>query len=104
MIPKALAEIEWAIEAWLAVAREEGLPIPESRYRAPPGAGSVRALVDVFPDPNRHCWSRGKCLRRVETGPSALLLHHQREEGLPLARAVLRPRQASAALGDRWPF
>jgi hypothetical protein len=37
MIPKALAEIEWAIEAWLAVAREDGLPILESRYRAPAG-------------------------------------------------------------------
>src|SRR6202011_1587714 len=32
---KALAEIEQAIEAWLAVAREDGLPIPEPRYRAP---------------------------------------------------------------------
>jgi predicted RNase H-like HicB family nuclease len=32
---EALAEIEQAIEAWLAVAREDGLPIPEPRYRAP---------------------------------------------------------------------
>jgi len=31
---EALAEIEQAIEAWLAVAREDGLPIPEPRYRA----------------------------------------------------------------------
>ena len=31
----ALAEIEQAIEAWLAVAREDGLSIPEARYRAP---------------------------------------------------------------------
>jgi hypothetical protein len=30
-----LAEIELPIEAWLAVAREDGLPIPEPRYRAP---------------------------------------------------------------------
>jgi predicted RNase H-like HicB family nuclease len=44
MIPKALAEIERAIEAWLAVAREDGLPIPESRYRAPAG-GRVRASI-----------------------------------------------------------
>jgi predicted RNase H-like HicB family nuclease len=32
---EALAEIEQAIEAWLAVARWDGLPIPEPRYRAP---------------------------------------------------------------------
>jgi len=37
---EALAEIEQAIEAWLAVAREYGLPIPEPGYRAPtPAAG-----------------------------------------------------------------
>ncbi|MEX0696561.1 MAG: type II toxin-antitoxin system HicB family antitoxin [Dongiaceae bacterium] len=30
---EALAEIEQAIEAWLAVAREDGLTIPEPRYR-----------------------------------------------------------------------
>src|SRR5438132_10273921 len=32
---EALAEVEKAIEAWLAVAREDGLPLPEPRYRAP---------------------------------------------------------------------
>jgi predicted RNase H-like HicB family nuclease len=32
---EALAEIEQAIEAWLAIAREDGMPIPEPRYRAP---------------------------------------------------------------------
>jgi predicted RNase H-like HicB family nuclease len=32
---ETLAEIELSIEAWLAVAREDGLPIPEPRYRAP---------------------------------------------------------------------
>ena len=32
---EAPAEIEQAIEAWLAVAREDGMPIPEPRYRAP---------------------------------------------------------------------
>ena len=32
---EALAEVEKAVEAWLAVAREEGLPIPEPHYRAP---------------------------------------------------------------------
>ena len=37
---EALAEIEQAIDAWLAVAREEGLPIPKPRYRAPTHAGS----------------------------------------------------------------
>jgi predicted RNase H-like HicB family nuclease len=31
---QALAEIERAIEAWLAVAYKEGLPIPEPRYHA----------------------------------------------------------------------
>ena len=31
---EALAEIEQAIEAWLSVAREEGLPIPKPRYRS----------------------------------------------------------------------
>jgi predicted RNase H-like HicB family nuclease len=36
---KALAEIERAIEAWLAVAREDGLPIPESAARRRPGSG-----------------------------------------------------------------
>ena len=36
------AEIEQAIEAWLAVVREDGLPIPEPRYRTPAG-GRVRA-------------------------------------------------------------
>ena len=32
---EALAEIEQAIEAWLAVARENGLPIPKPGYSAP---------------------------------------------------------------------
>jgi predicted RNase H-like HicB family nuclease len=59
---EALAEIEQAIEAWLAVARDDGLPIPEPRYRAPAG-GRVRAR-------HRHRWSRSKCLRRVDSGPS----------------------------------
>ena len=30
---EALHELEVAIEAWLATAREKGLPIPEPRYR-----------------------------------------------------------------------
>jgi predicted RNase H-like HicB family nuclease len=30
---EALAEVEQAMEAWLDVAREDGLPIPEPRYR-----------------------------------------------------------------------
>lgn len=30
---EALAEVEQAMEAWLIVAREDGLPIPEPRYR-----------------------------------------------------------------------
>ena len=30
---EALAEVEKAMEGWLAVAREEGLPIPEPHYR-----------------------------------------------------------------------
>jgi predicted RNase H-like HicB family nuclease len=30
---EALAEVEKAMEAWLAVAREDGLLIPEPRYR-----------------------------------------------------------------------
>ena len=30
---QALAEVEQAMEAWLDVAREDGLPIPEPRYR-----------------------------------------------------------------------
>jgi predicted RNase H-like HicB family nuclease len=34
-LAEALAEIEQAIEAWLAVAQEDGLPIPEPRYHAP---------------------------------------------------------------------
>ncbi len=28
----ALAEVEKAMEAWLAIAREDGLPTPEPRY------------------------------------------------------------------------
>lgn len=32
---EALVNIEEAIEGWLAVARNEGLPIPEPLYRAP---------------------------------------------------------------------
>ena len=32
---EALAEVEQAIEAWLDVALEDGLAIPEPRYRAP---------------------------------------------------------------------
>jgi predicted RNase H-like HicB family nuclease len=32
---EALAEIEQAIEAWLAMAREDGLPIPKPVYSAP---------------------------------------------------------------------
>jgi predicted RNase H-like HicB family nuclease len=31
---EALAEVEKAMEAWLAVAREDGLPVPEPRYHA----------------------------------------------------------------------
>jgi len=31
---EALAEVENAMEAWLAVAREDGLPIPEPLYHA----------------------------------------------------------------------
>jgi len=30
---EALAEVEKTIEAWLAVAQEDGLTIPEPRYR-----------------------------------------------------------------------
>jgi predicted RNase H-like HicB family nuclease len=30
---EALAEVETAMAAWLDVAREDGLPIPEPRYR-----------------------------------------------------------------------
>ena len=30
---EALAEVERAMEAWLDIAREDGLPIPEPRYR-----------------------------------------------------------------------
>jgi predicted RNase H-like HicB family nuclease len=30
---EALAEVEKAMEAWLAVALEDGLPIPQPRYR-----------------------------------------------------------------------
>ena len=30
---EALAEVEQAMAAWLAVAREDGLPIPQPRYR-----------------------------------------------------------------------
>lgn len=30
---EALSEVERAMEAWLAVAREDNLPIPEPRYR-----------------------------------------------------------------------
>jgi predicted RNase H-like HicB family nuclease len=33
------AEIEQAIEAWLEVAREDGLPIAESAARRRPGSG-----------------------------------------------------------------
>jgi len=29
---EALAEVEKAMEAWLAVARDSGMPIPEPRY------------------------------------------------------------------------
>ena len=43
---KALADIEQAIEAWLAVAREDGLPIPEPRDRR--GSSPCKALIDVF--------------------------------------------------------
>jgi predicted RNase H-like HicB family nuclease len=30
---EAAAEVEKAMEAWLTVAREDGLPIPEPRYQ-----------------------------------------------------------------------
>jgi hypothetical protein len=36
---EASAEIEQAIEAWVAVAREDGLLVPEPRYRAPTRVG-----------------------------------------------------------------
>jgi predicted RNase H-like HicB family nuclease len=41
---QALAEIEQAIEAWLAVAREDGPPIPEPCYRAPTRAAGVESV------------------------------------------------------------
>jgi predicted RNase H-like HicB family nuclease len=56
---EALAEIEQAIEAWLAVAREDGLPIPEPRYRAPTRAAD-RGRQGRFQD-------RGRC--GIETVP-----------------------------------
>ena len=37
---EALAEVEEAIETWLAVAHQEGLPIPEPRYHATKHAAS----------------------------------------------------------------
>jgi predicted RNase H-like HicB family nuclease len=37
---EALAEVEKAMEAWLAVARENGLPIPKPRYRREKRAAS----------------------------------------------------------------
>jgi predicted RNase H-like HicB family nuclease len=37
---EALAEVETAMEAWLAVAREDGLSIPEPRYRGAKQAAS----------------------------------------------------------------
>lgn len=30
---EALAEVQKAMDAWLDVAREDGLPVPEPRYR-----------------------------------------------------------------------
>jgi predicted RNase H-like HicB family nuclease len=35
---EALSNIEEAIEGWIAVARDEGLPIPEPRYQPAPAA------------------------------------------------------------------
>jgi predicted RNase H-like HicB family nuclease len=32
--PEALAEVEKTMETWLTVAREDGLPIPQSRHHA----------------------------------------------------------------------
>jgi predicted RNase H-like HicB family nuclease len=37
---EALAEVEKAMEAWLAVAREDGLPIPEPRHHGTKRAAS----------------------------------------------------------------
>jgi predicted RNase H-like HicB family nuclease len=37
---QALAEVEKAMEAWLDVAREDRLPIPEPRYHATKRAAS----------------------------------------------------------------
>lgn len=37
---EALAEVERAMEAWLAVAREDGLPIPEPHHYASRHAAS----------------------------------------------------------------
>ena len=44
---EALAEIEQAIEAWLAVAREDGPPIPEPCYRAPTRAAGVESVQAI---------------------------------------------------------
>ncbi|MGQ0663526.1 MAG: type II toxin-antitoxin system HicB family antitoxin [Pseudomonadota bacterium] len=30
---EALAEVEKAMQGWLAVAKEDGLPVPKARYR-----------------------------------------------------------------------
>ena len=37
---EALAEVEKAMDAWLAVARQDGLPIPEPRYQGTRRAAS----------------------------------------------------------------
>ena len=37
---EALAEVLAAKQAWLEVARERGLPIPEPKYRAEPAAAA----------------------------------------------------------------
>ena len=70
---EALAEIEQAVEAWLAVAREDGLPIPEpaiAHRAAPLAEGRERRFRDRS---RRDAWEAGAGRRRLGAKPNAVL-------------------------------
>lgn len=90
---EALAEIEQAIEAWLAVAREDGLPSPEPRYRAATRAPAEGAKQ--ISGSRRHSALETGVGHRRARHPAALpdvLLAQPQPRGFPAIRKLMKPQ------------
>jgi hypothetical protein len=97
---EALAKIEQAVEAWLALAGEDGLPIPEPRYRAPTRAAGQGSKADF-------CFSVGAAREKrilVVRAPVAHQLcritssHGLGRQGFSSVYKFLKPSSNEAAL------